>query len=189
MNQYQAEIDEAEKAFEDGDIDHLREILPLLLKKNIPAAIRINASFFDVGTPEDECERLFVEGMFAAAKLGDLKAKYQVGVFYDLGDYGIPQDKARASSIFRELAKGGDPHSMWIYACELIWGKGSFQISTEEGLRYLNEASRKGSANACMTLARFHSDGEFGYDKSIELRDKYRNLALEYDETTFDPYA
>lgn len=189
MNLYQAEIDRAEKALEEGDLDRLRKILPPLLEKNIPEAIRINASFFQAGTSEDKCDRLYAEGMFKAAKLGDLKAKYQVGVFYDLGSFGAPQDKVRASSIFKELAESGDSHCMWIYACELIWGKGSFLISTEEGLKYLDRASRDGSAEACITLARFHNSGEFGYEKSIELRDQFRKLALEYDETTYDPYA
>jgi len=38
--------------------------------------------------------------MFKAAELGDPKAKYQVSVFYELGEYDIPQDKKLASNIF-----------------------------------------------------------------------------------------
>ena len=56
---YQAEIDRIEKAFEVGDTDLLRELLPPLLKKNVPQAIRINASFFPEGTPEEECDRIY----------------------------------------------------------------------------------------------------------------------------------
>ena len=189
MKQYQAEIDKAEKASEEGDIDLLRKLLPPLLEKNIPEAIRINASFFDAGTPEEECDRLYVEGMFRAAELGDLKAKYRVGALLDIGECGVEQDKVRASNIFKELAELGDPHCMWIYACELIWGEGSFPISTEKGLELLNEAARKKSSGACMTIAKFHNDGSFSYEQSIEERDKFRFLAIEYDETTFDPYS
>ena len=189
MNQHLTEIEKAERALEEGNIDLLKEILSPLVKKNVSAAIRINASFFDAETPEEECDRLYVEGMFKAAELGDQKAKYQVGVFYDLGEYGIFQDKLCASNIFKDLAEHGDAHCMWIYACELIWGKGSFQKSTGQGLRLLNDAAEAGSADACMTIAKFHNEGEFGYEKNIDARDKYRKLALEYDETTFDQYV
>lgn len=189
MDEYKAEIEEAEKAFEEGNLDLLCEILPPLVDKNIPAAIRINSSFFGPEVPEDECDRLYVEGMFKAAELGDLKAKYHVGVFFDLGEYGIPQDKEKASLIFKELADKGDPHCLWIYACELIWGNGTFPKSTAEGVELLVKASEIGSANACMTLAQFYDKGEFGFEKSIEKRDEYRKLAVQYDDTTYDPYA
>ena len=127
--------------------------------------------------------------MFKAAELGDLIAKYCVGVMYDIGEYGIPQDKVRASNIFKELAENGDPHCMWIHACELIWGIGSFPKATEKGIKLLNDAARLGSAEACMTIARFHDEGSFGYKKCNELRDNFRKLAMKYDETTYDPYA
>ena len=189
MKQYQAEIDEVEKAFAEGDIDLLKEILPALLEKNVPEAIRINASFFDENTTEEECDRIYVEGMFKAAELGDLKATYRVGAMLDVGDFGVKQDKVRASYIFKELAELGDSHCMWIHACELIWGKGSFPKSTEKGLELLNEAATKKSSGACMTIASFYNDGIFGYEKNAEERDKFRYMALEYDDTTFDPYA
>ncbi|WP_163835412.1 tetratricopeptide repeat protein [Spartinivicinus ruber] len=189
MNQDQLDIIEVEKVFEAGDIEGLKKLLPPLLERNIPEAIRINASFFDSDIPEEECERLFVEGMFRAAKLGDPKARYQVGVFYDLGEYGIKEDKYKASLIFKKLAEEGDPHCMWIYACELIWGNGSFPKSFNEGIQLLMEASERGSANACMTIAGFYDEGQFRFEKNIEKRDKYRALALVYDDTTFDPYA
>lgn len=189
MNKYIAEMEKAEKAFEDGDLELLRKILPPLVEKNIPAAIRINSSFFGPDVPEEECDRLYVEGMFKAAELGDLKAKYQVGVFYDLGEYNISQDKEKASYIFKELAEKGDPHCLWIYACELIWGNRTFPKSTHEGIQLLIKASEMGSANACMTLAEFYDKGDFDFQKNIETRDEYRKLALKYDDTTYDPYA
>lgn len=189
MNELQTEIEKAEKAFEDGDFDLLREILPPLVKVNVPAAIRISCSFFEPGIPDDECDRIYVDGMFRAADLGDKKAKYRVGVFYDLGEYGIAQDKVRASNIFKELAENGDPHCMWIYACELIWGNGSFPKSTQEGLRLLEQSASDGSSAACMTIARFYNDGLFGYRKDFYNRDRYRELALKYDESCYDPYS
>ena len=189
MNDLRSKIDRAEKAFEEGDLEFLKKILPPLIEENVPEAIRINCSFFEEGMADEECDRIYVEGMFRAAELGDLKAKYQVGVFYDLGQFGINQDKIRASNIFKELSESGNPHCKWIYACELIWGQGSFPKSTDEGLRLLHEAAMSGSSEACMTIARFHDSGELGFSKDIDQRDKYRRLALKYDETTYDPFA
>jgi TPR repeat protein len=189
MSKNRSEIELAERAFEEGNFDLLKKILPPLVERNIPAAIRISSSFFAPGISEAECDRKYVEGMFKAAELGDLKAKYQVGVFYDLGEYGISQDKKRASLIFKELAEKGNPHCMWIYACELIWGSESFQNSTEAGLKLLHDAALAGSADANMTIARFHNEGEFGFEKSAVLREKYRQLALKADDTIYDPYA
>jgi TPR repeat protein len=189
MKHYGAEVEEIEKLFEKGDLDALKQLLPPLLEQNVPAAIRINASFFDAETPEETCDRIFVEGMFEAAKLGDKKARYQVGVFYDCGDYGIEQDKNKASEIFKELAEEGDPHCMWIYACELLWGRGSYPQSIQEGLSYLESAIEKGSAEACITKARLYKEQEFGFSNNEKEVLRLRKLAQEYDDTTFDPYA
>lgn len=189
MSDDQKEIERIEYLFDQGDFDALKKILPALIEKNVPEAIRINSSFFEPNTPEDEMDRIYVEGMFRAAELGDLKAQYEVGVLYDCGDYGVTQDKEKASYIFKALSDEGHPHSMWIHACELIWGQGSFPKSTEEGLKLLKNASETGSAQACITLATFYNDGEFGYPVDLEQRDKYRKRAIEYDDTTYDPYA
>ncbi len=51
-----------------------------------------------------------MEGMFKAAELGDSKAKYRVGVFYDLGEHGVHQNKKKASEIFKELTEQGNAH-------------------------------------------------------------------------------
>jgi len=190
VDEYKAEIEKAEKALEEGNLELLREILPPLVDKNIPEAIRINSSFFGPEVPEDECDRFYVEGMFKAAELGDLKAKYQVGVFYDLVEYDIAQDKEKASYIFKELAEKGDPHCLWIYACELIWGNGTFPKSTGEGVELLVKASEIGSANVCMTLAQCYDKGEFDFLKKHRKKKRIPGaLAMKYDDTMYDPYA
>jgi len=58
-------------------------------------------------------------------------------------------------------------------ACELISGNGSFPKDTDKGLKLLNIAAELGSSGACMTIAKFHDKGEFGYKQSIESRDKF----------------
>ena len=189
MTEYLSEIEEAERAIEEGNIDDARKILAPLVDKNVAAAIRINSSFFESGMSEEEMDRIYVEGMFKAAELGDKKALYRVGVFYDLGECGVRVDKRRATEIFKELAEEGDAHCMWIYACERIWGRGSFPIATDQGLKLLDLAIELGSAEACITKADFYDKGEFGLDVDIEKRDELRKLAMQYDDTTYDSYA
>lgn len=189
MNTEKQKINSLEKAFEEGDDELLQKLLPPLLEKNVPEAIRINACFSSSDISEEEKNRLYVDGMFKAVELGDLKAKYYVGVMYDYGQYGVEQNKQKASEIFKYLAEQGHPHSQWIHACELIWGKGSFAKETGRGLKLLQKAADNGSAEACITLAKFYDAGEFGYEQNIEMRDYYRKKAIELDDTTHDPFS
>ncbi|MCG8053811.1 MAG: hypothetical protein JAZ15_21695 [Candidatus Thiodiazotropha endolucinida] len=189
MTQHQFDLNEIERLFEEGDIDAVTKLLPSLVKRNIPAAIRIRASISYDEIDSEEFDKLFTEGMFRAAELGDKKARYQVGVFYDIGLYGIEQDKKKASKIFKELADEGDSHCMWIHACELLWGLGSYPKSVQKGLIYLDLAIKKGSAEACITKAKLFKEQEFGFAFNENEVNRLRKLAKEYDETVFDPYA
>ncbi len=183
------DVENLEKAFSEGDFELIDELLPSLLAQDNPAAIRINASFCGDDVSEAEFEQLYKDGMFKAAALGDLEAKYQVGVFYDHGEYDVPLDKVKASEIFKELALLGDSHCAWIYSCELIGGEGSFPLDLKKGIELLERAVVLGSSEACITLASFYDEGKFGYEVNKEIRDNYREKALELDESTIDPYA
>jgi TPR repeat protein len=70
-----------------------------------------------------------------------------------------------------------------------LWGRGAFEVDESKGLQLLTAAASRGSANACMTIAGFHDRGEWGFERSTELRDKYRQLAKGYDETTYDEFS
>lgn len=74
MNTEKQKINSLEKAFEEGDDELLQKLLPPLLEKNIPEAIRINACFSSSDISEEE-NRLYVDGMFKAAELGDLQSE------------------------------------------------------------------------------------------------------------------
>ncbi|MCG8090568.1 MAG: hypothetical protein JAY62_12525 [Candidatus Thiodiazotropha endolucinida] len=189
MTQHNSDINEIERLFEEGDIDAVIKLLPSLLERNIPAAIRIRASISDDKIDSEEFDKKFTDGIFRAAELGDKKARYQVGVFYDIGLYGIEQDKKKASRIFKELADEDDSHCMWIHACELLWGLGSYPQSVEKGLKYLELAIKQGSAEACITKVRLFREQEFGFTSNENEVNRLRELAKEYDETVFDPYG
>ncbi len=178
----------AERLIEAGEFAAAREVLRPLIEIGVGKAVRLNCSIFEEGVSEDEMDRIYSEGILRAAELGDLEALYISGSFYDQGEY-VPQDKEKASAIFRQAAELGHSHSQWIYACELLWGKGTFPQSIERGLDYLQRAIDNGSAEACITKARLYHEGEFGHSKNPEQVASMCQLARDYDETVFVPYT
>ena len=181
-------IFEAEELLDVGEFDRCRKLLEPLVEKNNPKATRLFYSLFDSDVSEEERERVYVEGMFKAADLGDLEALYIVGSFYDLCEY-IQKDKIKASSIFKEAADRGHAHSQWIHACELLWRSDSYAQNVEGGLEYLEKAISAKSGKACITKARLYHEGEFNFPKNSEKVRELCELAVEYDETIFVPYT
>ncbi|MEM7401167.1 MAG: hypothetical protein AAF304_04375 [Pseudomonadota bacterium] len=137
---------------------------------------------------EDPEEIKYVQKLFQSAEEGDLEALYKKGALFDMGDL-VKIDKVKASLIFKEAADKGHSHSMWIHACELLWGKGNFPQSIKDGMHYLNRAIEIGSAQACITKARLHLFGELGVDKDISKSNEFRKLAQEFDKDIYDPLS
>lgn len=138
--------------------------------------------------PRDPEEASFVQALVIRAESGDIEALYELGALYDMGSY-VGMDSVRASRLFKEAADKGHSHSMWIHACELLWGHGSFPQNIEDGIRYLNGAIEGGSAQACITKARLHMFGELGVPKSEDEAKMYRSMARKLDPDIFDPLS
>jgi TPR repeat protein len=119
---------------------------------------------------------------------GDLEALYWLGAMYDLGE-GVPMDKVKASNIFKEAADKGHAHSMWLHACELLWGLGNFPQSVPDGMRYLDKAIESGSWDACITKARLYLFGELGVEQDALQADALRTRAKELDPLMCDPLS
>ena len=183
-------FERAQEAFYRGDLDDAREMLKPLVENNHPAAVRLNASFFPPGVPEPEMDRIYVEGVQRAAELGDAEAQYLVGSWYDIGEFGFEVDKFRASEIFRQLAAKGHSRSMWIYACDLLWGRGAYSQDIAAGVEMLESAISAGSAEAAMTMAQLFGEGLLGFSTNVEKRDLLRAQAKELagDDYVHDPY-
>lgn len=130
----------------------------------------------------------YIKKIFQRAEAGDIEALYEKGVLYDLGEQ-IPMDKAKASQIFKSAADLGHAHSAWIHAVELLWGLGTFPQSIENGMKYLNKAIEGNSGQACITKARLYMFGELGHEKDEIESLRYRKLAIEVDETVYDPLS
>ena len=175
-------LKEAERAFDISQIKKARALLAPLIERDVAAAILLDCAYSGADVPEEEADRRYIEGVQRAAELGDAQARYRLGVFYDYGEfeeYGVTQDKVRASEIFRTLAEEGDPHCMYIYGCELLWGLGSFETDVDLGMQMLRAAIDGGSPAACMVLAKVYNDGECGYSQDLVKRDRLRSHAKE----------
>jgi len=184
-------MEEAERAFNNSQFDQAKQILAPLLERNVPDAILLDCSHFEAGLSDESMDRIYEAGVIRAADLGSMAARYIMGVWYEYGEQGFEEDKSKASRIFKELAEEGDLHCLWIYACDLLWGRGAFKVDVELGLRMIRRAIDQGSSESCSTLAKIYNDGDFGLGPDIEERDRLRNLARELadeDEYVWDPW-
>lgn len=130
-------------------------------------------------------DKAYLDDLIKRADSGDLEALYEVGAHYDMGDL-VDVDKLKASKIFQEAANRGHAHSMWIHACELLWGMGSFPQSIPDGTRYLDAAIEAGSIQACITKARMHTLGELGVSKDTNKAEELCRLAKEHETKAND---
>ncbi|MDJ0908527.1 MAG: hypothetical protein QNI99_05015 [Woeseiaceae bacterium] len=132
-----------------------------------------------------------MQRLLEAAEQGDLESFYTIGAFHDTGDLAplIPEDKHKASAIFKEAADKGHAHSMWIHACELLWGVGVRDQSIADGSRYLDRAIESGSAAACISKARLLSTGELGFNLDLAEAARLRERAKRLDDSVVDPFV
>ena len=179
----------AEAALDDpsSSIQEFRALLAPLIAARVGAAIWLDCSVGHEDESETDLEKRYVEGTFLAAECGDLDALYTTGVFYDYGEYDlVAMDKAKASAIFKSAADRGHARCMYIHACELLWGQGTFEQDVPAGLDYLERGIAAKSGDACMIKARLLLRGEFGFSVDREAAQELRNQAKEYDDTLFD---
>ncbi len=163
----------AENALENSNYKIASKILKPLIVSKIPAAILLEGNYSKNGEPTSEFERRHYKSVEKAAKLGWPPAIYQLGVYFDTGDYGEYNPK-HASELFKEAALQGHPRSQWIYATELLWGQGNFEQNIKEGLIWLEKSVEANFYEALETMARIYEKGEFGNKKDQDLAEEYR---------------
>jgi TPR repeat protein len=88
-----------------------------------------------------------------AAKAGDAKALYYLGLMYS-GGFGVEKDLKKALEYYGESAKKGNVLAQKEYGTALAIGEGTEQ-NVEEGLNWLFIAARAGHQGARATATRF----------------------------------
>jgi len=95
---------------------------------------------------------------FEAAKVGSLKAHYNLGVAYQYGK-GSPIDMVRARRYYGIAAEGGIPRAKSNYAALLYKGEGGDRNAVEAKM-WWEQAALQGMANAQVSLANLYLEGD-----------------------------
>jgi TPR repeat protein len=176
-----SQIIEAEREINNDNFVRAHQILQPLVKRGNAKAIYIAGTISKPGETTEEFERRHVESVELAANIGCPDAIYWLGYFFDVGAEGFEIDKRRASELFKKAANLGHLRSKWIYACELLWGLGSYEQNIPEGLKYLEKSAEGNFDEALETLARIHEQGEFGLEKDLSRAEELRKRIKNYD--------
>lgn len=81
---------------------------------------------------------------------GDPAALDLLALFYDEGTY-VPQDHARAASLYRRAAEGGQAHAQWRLGVMLDMGEGVAE-NPREAVEWLRRSAAQGNAEAHASL-------------------------------------
>lgn len=180
---------QAKRFLDDDDFSSAKNILMPLAEHDVPEAILMLGGLSNDDETEEAFEARYVASTERAAALNHPRGVYQLGVLYDTGDCGCEYDPEQASKLFKQAADLGHAHSQWIHACDVIWGSSAFDKDETKGVALMHQAVANGSAEACMTVAKWYAEGLYGCVQDVAKRDLLRRKALLLDDTTFDPWA
>jgi len=91
----------------------------------------------------------------ALARGGNAEASYHLGMLYNNGA-GVAQDNARALSLFRASAEGGDPLGAYKLGCYYAGQFGVIEPDEDQALRYKLIAAEAGYSLAQLDVAILH---------------------------------
>ncbi|MSP37652.1 MAG: sel1 repeat family protein [Deltaproteobacteria bacterium] len=165
-----------EKTIFSGNFARAHKLLkPLLLQKNAEAYF-FSSSISKHKESIRAFEKRHVAELTESADLGYPRAIYGLGACYDCGDF-VPQDKQKASALFKRAADLGHVHSQWIHGVELLYGLGSFRKNQRAGARYLIRAAEGKHKYALEILAECHAKGTNGFPRDPKLSKRYSTAA------------
>ena len=107
------------------------------------------------GIDEDDVEAskrytLAAQSFRKAAKRGDVRAQYGLGLLYAYG-YGVPEDKEEAAKWIRKAAKQGQTDAQYNLGIMYAYGYG-VPDDDEEAARWYRKAADQGNASAIRLL-------------------------------------
>ena len=94
------------------------------------------------------------------ANYGDARCQFYLGVIYDEGEIGVPEDNTEAVKWYRKAAEQGDLGAQ--LALALTYDEGEIGVSEDnkEAVKWYRKAAEQGSAQAQYNLGLMHYDGE-----------------------------
>jgi serine/threonine protein kinase len=113
--------------------------------------------------PQDEMAK--VMSVMQAARQGDARAQYQLGVFYQEGRGGLPRSQVTAASWFALAAAQGHAQAQSILGFLYQTGRGVPQ-SDAQAVRWLTRAASQGDAEAQARLGFLYATGQGGLQQN-----------------------
>jgi len=87
-------------------------------------------------------------------ELNDANAIYSVGIFYELGSYGLPQSHTKALKLYLRAAELGNSTAYYMIGLAYEYGKG-VEVDMKQAKRYYELAAKEGHVNARHDLGVF----------------------------------
>jgi serine/threonine protein kinase len=113
--------------------------------------------------PRDEMAK--VASVMQAARQGDARAQYQLGVLYQEGQGGVPRSQLTAASWFALSAAQGNPQAESILGFLYQTGRGVPQ-SDAQAVHWLTRAASQGDAEAQARLGFLYATGQAGLQQN-----------------------
>jgi TPR repeat protein/serine/threonine protein kinase len=104
--------------------------------------------------------------IYTLAASGDRAANGQLGLAYQLGSNGLPQDDAEAIGWSRKGADAGDGLSMCNLGVMSQLGRGGMPKNIDEALRWFEAGAKAGDGRAMSFLGSIDADGAAGLPKN-----------------------
>jgi TPR repeat protein len=123
-----------------------------------------------------------VAEMRRMAEAGDGNAMWILGAWYEYGEKGLAEDKAKAFEWYEKSHEAGDATGACFLASCYLYGDGVPKCLAR-GATLMSEAAGRGSNYACFKLGRVYAQGIWGFPKDEKMaRRFYSRVASATDD-------
>ena len=117
-------------------------------------------------------EEEVVAEVLREAEAGDGKAMWVLGVWYELGENGLAEDKAKAFEWYEKSHEAGDATGACFLASCYLYGDGVPKCLARANT-LMSQAAERGSKYACFRLGGAYADGLAGFPKDEKMARRF----------------
>ena len=143
----------------------------MLEEEEVVEEMRLLTEALELRLNEEEV----VTEMRLLAESGDGCAMYNLGLWYELGDKGLAEDKAKAFKWFEKSYEAGDLSGTGCLGRCYLMGKGVPACLTR-GVTVMSEAATRGSKSACFILGYAYGGGLHGFPYDENMARRYYSM-------------
>jgi TPR repeat protein len=120
-------------------------------------------------------EEEVVAEVLREAEAGDGKAMWVLGVWYELGENGLAEDKAKAFEWYEKSHEAGDATGACFLASCYLYGDGVPKCLARAST-LMSQAAERGSKAACCNLGLAYAKGDWGFPKDEKMARRYYSM-------------